>query len=120
MPRSLGITSLQILGSIRDGVAYGLDIVARTGMPSGTVYPTLGRLRKSGLVKARWEDQRVAEREGRPRRRYYDLTGEGARALAEGAARMASLSAKLEADLAAELGAQVGARPGARRAGRSG
>ena len=98
MPRSLGVTSLQILGSIRDGVTYGLDIVTRTGMPSGTVYPTLGRLRKSGLIKARWEDQRVAEREGRPRRRYYDLTGEGARALADGASRVASLAADLGAE----------------------
>ncbi len=110
MPRSLGITSLQILGAIRGGVAYGLDIVARTGMPSGTVYPTLGRLRKSGLVRARWEDQRVAEREGRPRRRYYDLSGEGALALAEGASRMAGLASNLEAGLGAELGAEVGAR----------
>ncbi len=98
MPRSLGITSLQILGSIRDGVAYGLDIVARTGLPSGTVYPTLGRLRKSGLVKARWEDQRLAEREGRPRRRYYDLTAHGAQTLADGAARVASLAADLGAE----------------------
>ena len=98
MPRSLGITSLQILGSIRDGVTYGLDIVTRTGMPSGTVYPTLGRLRKSGLIKAQWEDQRVAEREGRPRRRYYHLTGEGARALADGASRVASLAVDLGAE----------------------
>jgi len=98
MPRSLGITSLQILGSIRDGVTYGLDIVARTGMPSGTVYPTLGRLRKSGLIKARWEDQRLAEREGRPRRRYYDLTGDGAGALADGASRIANLAVDLGAE----------------------
>jgi DNA-binding PadR family transcriptional regulator len=97
-------------------------------MPSGTVYPTLGRLKKSGLVKARWEDQRVAEREGRPRRRYYDLTGEGALALAEGASRMAGLASQLEAGLRAELeaglradpGARVGAGLGARRAGRTG
>lgn len=95
MPRSLGITSLQILAAIRDGVTYGLDIVARTGMPSGTVYPTLGRLKKSGLVGAKWEDQRIAEREGRPRRRYYELTGEGARALAEGVARVTTLAADL-------------------------
>ncbi len=108
MPRSLGITSLQILGSIRDGVTYGLDIVTRTGMPSGTVYPTLGRLRKSGLIKAQWEDQRVAERDGRPRRRYYDLTGEGAKALAEGASRMASVAAELEADLGAESVVRTG------------
>ena len=98
MPRSLGVTSLQILGSIRDGVTYGLDIVTRTGMPSGTVYPTLGRLRKSGLIKARWEDQRVAEREGRPRRRYYDLTGDGVQALADGTSRITSLAAELRVE----------------------
>ncbi|HEX9886551.1 MAG TPA: PadR family transcriptional regulator [Longimicrobiales bacterium] len=95
MPRGLGITSLQILNAIRDGHAYGLDIVASTGLPSGTVYPTLGRLKRSGLVRASWEDQRRAEREGRPRRRYYDVTASGASALAEGAARVADLAAAL-------------------------
>ncbi len=100
MPRSLGITSLQILGAIRDGISYGLDIVARTALPSGTVYPTLGRLKKSGLVKARWEDQRVAEREGRPRRRYYELTPEGSSALAAGAARVTTIAADLRANTA--------------------
>jgi len=87
MPRPLGLTSLQILAAIRDGAAYGLDIVAHTGLPSGTVYPTLGRLKRAGLVRSHWEDQRVAEREGRPRRRYYALSAEGGRALAEGMAR---------------------------------
>ena len=96
MARSLGITSLQILGAVRDGISYGLDIVARTGLPSGTVYPTLGRLKKSGMVKARWEDQRVAEREGRPRRRYYELTADGAGALAAGAARVTMIAADLQ------------------------
>jgi DNA-binding PadR family transcriptional regulator len=95
MPRSLGVTTLRILASIRDGVSYGLDIVTATGMPSGTVYPTLGRLKKSGLVSARWEDQRVAEREGRPRRRYYELTADGARALAEGASHLANAAAEV-------------------------
>ena len=95
MPRNLGVTSLRILGSIRDGVAYGLDIVTHTGMPSGTVYPTLGRLKKSGLVRSRWEDQRIAEREGRPRRRYYELTADGASALAEGVERLSTAAADL-------------------------
>lgn len=95
MPRPLGITSLKILAAIRDGHAYGLDLVARTGLASGTVYPTLGRLRRSGLVHTRWEDQRVAEREGRPRRRYYDLTKDGARALEQGTARVAEAAAEL-------------------------
>lgn len=97
MPRSLGITSLRILGAIRDGVAYGLDIVRQTGMPSGTVYPTLGRLKRSGLVRARWEEQRIADRESRPRRRYYELTADGARALAEGASRVARVATELGA-----------------------
>jgi len=98
VPRPLGITSLRILGAIRDGVAYGLEIVTHTGMPSGTVYPTLGRLKKSGLVEARWEDQRVAEREGRPRRRYYALTGEGAEALRAGVEHVSSIAADLAVD----------------------
>lgn len=97
MPRSLGITSLQILGAIRDGNAYGLEIVTRTGLASGTVYPTLGRLKKSGLVKPSWEDQRTAERDGRPRRRYYELTADGARTLTEGVARLANVAANLTA-----------------------
>ena len=95
MPRPLGITSLQILAAIRDGRSYGLDIVARTGLPSGTVYPTLGRLKRRGLVRPRWEDQRKAEREGRPRRRYYELTAEGTTALAEGSERVARAAASL-------------------------
>lgn len=104
MPRSLGLTSLQILGAIRSGTRYGLDIVTRTGLPSGTVYPTLGRLKRSGLVKARWEDQRIAEREGRPRRRYYELTPAGEHALARGALEVAQLAADLGATGAVESG----------------
>ncbi|MGI9627104.1 MAG: PadR family transcriptional regulator [Longimicrobiales bacterium] len=96
MPRGLGITSLQILAAVQDGRAYGLDIVAHTGLPSGTVYPTLGRLRKRGLVRASWEDQRVAEREGRPRRRYYRLSADGVRVLAEGASKLTRIAKGLE------------------------
>lgn len=104
MPRSLGITSLKILGAIRDGSAYGLEIVSRTGLPSGTVYPTLGRLKKKGLVTSRWEDQRVAEREGRPRRRYYGLSADGVRELERGADRVASLAAELRSASAGRAG----------------
>ncbi|HSM06949.1 MAG TPA: PadR family transcriptional regulator [Longimicrobiales bacterium] len=96
MPRGPGVTSLLLLAAIRDGRAYGLDLVAGTGLPSGTVYPTLGRLRKRGLIRAHWEDQRVADRDGRPRRRYYDLTPEGLRVLEEGTERMAHLTAELQ------------------------
>ena len=43
----------------------------------GTLYKALGRLEELGLLTSRWED--AAAVEGRPRRRLYVLTGEGAR-----------------------------------------
>jgi DNA-binding PadR family transcriptional regulator len=44
----------------------------------GTLYKALARLDERGLLASRWED--AAAVEGRPRRRLYELTGEGARA----------------------------------------
>jgi len=43
----------------------------------GTLYKALGRLEELGLLSSHWED--AAAVEGRPRRRLYALTGEGAR-----------------------------------------
>jgi DNA-binding PadR family transcriptional regulator len=43
----------------------------------GTLYKALGRLEEFGLLTSRWEDATAAE--GRPRRRLYELTGQGAR-----------------------------------------
>lgn len=43
----------------------------------GTLYKALGRLEAFGLLSSRWEDVTSAEK--RPRRRLYELTGEGVR-----------------------------------------
>ena len=43
----------------------------------GTLYKALSRLEDFGLLASRWEDPPAAE--GRPRRRLYELTGQGAR-----------------------------------------
>ena len=43
----------------------------------GTLYKALGRLEEFGLLASQWEDASAAV--GRPRRRLYELTGEGAR-----------------------------------------
>lgn len=91
-PRRPGTTTLTLLAAIRDGDAYGLDLVERTGLSSGTVYPVLGRLRRRGWVEGVWEDQAVADREGRPRRKYYRLTPRGAEILDVELARMAALA----------------------------
>jgi PadR family transcriptional regulator, regulatory protein PadR len=53
----------------------------------GTLYKALGRLEEFGLLASRWENAAAAE--GRPRRRLYELTRQGAQvaeqALADGA-----------------------------------
>jgi PadR family transcriptional regulator len=58
---------------------YGLELCEETGLPSGTVYPIVARLEQHGWLESRWEDPRTHVAEGRPRRRYYRLTAEGAR-----------------------------------------
>lgn len=42
----------------------------------GTLYKALSRLEEFGMLTSRWEDAAAAE--GRPRRRLYELTGQGA------------------------------------------
>jgi DNA-binding PadR family transcriptional regulator len=56
---------------------YGLQLMQDTGLPSGTLYPILVRLERAGWVESRWEEVDPAA-EGRPTRRYYRLTGDGA------------------------------------------
>lgn len=57
---------------------YGLQLCAEAGLPSGTIHPILARLEhEHGWLSSRWEDISPAE-EGRPRRRYYRLTEDGA------------------------------------------
>jgi DNA-binding PadR family transcriptional regulator len=42
----------------------------------GTLYKALGRLEEFGFLTSRWDD---APADGRPRRRLYELTMEGAK-----------------------------------------
>ena len=72
-----------VLVALARGVRHGFDLLDATGLPSGTVYPILRRLEGAGLVKSRWEAVQIARDEGRPPRRYYQLTGAGAEALQE-------------------------------------
>src|SRR5687768_7079888 len=56
---------------------YGLQICEAAGLASGTIHPILARLEKFGWLYSRWEDIDPAV-EGRPRRRYYQLSTDGA------------------------------------------
>ena len=60
---------------------YGFDIADRTGLQTGTVYPALRRLDALGFVRSSWEAEKIARREQRPARRYYEITRAGAAAL---------------------------------------
>ncbi len=48
---------------------------ARSLTAHGTLYKALGRLEEHGLLTSSWEEAAAAE--GRPRRRLYELTGQG-------------------------------------------
>ncbi len=56
---------------------YGLEICQAAGLPSGTIHPILARLEGLGWLQSRWEDASPQE-EGRPRRRYYFWSKDGA------------------------------------------
>lgn len=56
---------------------YGLQICRMAELPSGTIHPILARLEGCGWLESRWEDIDPAK-EGRPRRRYYRLSPDGA------------------------------------------
>jgi DNA-binding PadR family transcriptional regulator len=92
-----------VLLALSRGLRHGFDILDATGLESGTVYPILRRLDDAGCVRSRWEPVRAARDEGRPPRRYYELTGAGAEALREALRR--------HPDAAAVFRPRAGARP---------
>lgn len=77
-----------ILSALSAGSRYGLEVMERTELSSGTVYPALRRMEMAGLVEGDWEGEKQANEAGRPARRYYRLTPAGERALAEAIARI--------------------------------
>jgi PadR family transcriptional regulator, regulatory protein PadR len=65
---------------------YGIEIGDAAGLRSGTVHPILARLEGYGWLVSRWEDVDPSA-EGRPPRRYYRLTAQGAQAARAALAR---------------------------------
>jgi PadR family transcriptional regulator, regulatory protein PadR len=82
LPRPLSLSAVAVLDAVARRIRHGFDIMDATGLPSGTVYPILGRLERDGYVRSRWESRTTALREKRPPRRYYEVTASGAKALA--------------------------------------
>lgn len=61
---------------------YGLQVVEKTGLERGTVYPILNRLADAGWLSSYLEARRgqpgyIKSHQGGPPRRYYCLTSVG-------------------------------------------
>lgn len=69
---------LRVMLEDPDRERYGLELSDALGLPSGTIYPILARLEQVGWVESAWEDEAVNQQWGRPRRRMYRITGDGA------------------------------------------
>lgn len=74
-----GTLELVILAALRERRLYGLELLEllhcleTTAITEGTLYPLMDRLKRDGLVNARWQQ------EGRSKpRKYYKLTQDGA------------------------------------------
>ncbi|MEM6409385.1 MAG: PadR family transcriptional regulator [Pseudomonadota bacterium] len=61
----------------------GYDLSKRLGIASGTLYPLLAKLKQAKMVEDRWEENLDPKEAGRPRRRYYKISGLGAQAVSE-------------------------------------
>jgi PadR family transcriptional regulator PadR len=59
-----------------EGRHWGYDLSTRSGVRSGVLYPILHRMLGEGWLTDGWEDASQIK-EGRPPRRYYELTAEG-------------------------------------------
>ena len=66
---SLSHAATAVLQAVAEGHWHGFDIIAVTGLASGTVYPALRRLEAAGWLDSRWEEHRVAQRALRPARK---------------------------------------------------
>jgi PadR family transcriptional regulator PadR len=71
---------------------YGLELGQAAGLPSGTIHPILARLEAAGWLESSWEQVDPHEA-GRPRRRYYKLTLDGAEQARDALARAYTSSA---------------------------
>lgn len=73
-----GALELVTLAALREQPVYGLALLRHLqrfptmAITEGTLYPLLDRLKREGLVDARW----VQEGDSRPRK-YYQLTKQG-------------------------------------------
>jgi len=81
----MSLQTLQLLQVFMEDPAeprYGLQLMERTQLKSGTIYPALHRLESAGWLRS-WDEDVDAAAVGRPARRLYALTPSGHAAVEE-------------------------------------
>jgi len=94
-----------LLAALEDGPRHGYAVMealragsgGRIDLPTGTIYPALRRLERAGLVHTNWTEH------GGRRRRLYELTPAGRRALDAERDSWAEFSATVTALLGPQL-----------------
>lgn len=74
----LKMLRLLYISNVKNEGLSGVEISREIKVGIGSVYPFLTRLLNEGLATAEWENI-CPKTEGRPRKRYYQLTGDGVR-----------------------------------------
>ena len=93
----LGLGTITILQALAAGRRFGFDIMDASGLTSGTVYPALERLEELGFVRSKWENEAAAHKDGRPARRYFEITSSGSRAMNDALERYPLMRAPVKA-----------------------
>lgn len=89
-----------VLTALQGRELYGLEILDQLNLARpnelkfGSLYPALNRLEKKGLVSWKWGDE--VDESGGARRKYYKVTGLGARSLRAVQEYRASLAQRAE------------------------
>lgn len=88
-PRMTGPTQLVLRELLADPAAekYGLEICKAVDLVAGTVHPILYKFEALGWLESRFEEIDPSDA-GRPRRRYYRLTPDGAEFARDALARV--------------------------------
>jgi PadR family transcriptional regulator PadR len=87
------IQTLKVLGVLLGNPSagyYGLEISKLSALPTGSIYPILTRLETAGWITSSWEEINESA-EGRRRRRYYQLSPQGAQRAETAMQRMKSM-----------------------------
>jgi len=101
-----GAAELAVLAMLDQGECYGVELleqihsVGGLDLSEGSIYPLLNRLQKEGKIRGRW----VEDSDATHPRKYYRLTRDGSKLLAE----MTAEWNRFESGMRSILGENVG------------